>query len=98
LIFPVVGIFITSLFVRYIVRDDISHGVTRILYALAQRISETGTIENVFTSTSFEKTFDSIAESVIKESPQWSPAIDHNRKVKCRFTQVVNFKNYKEPY
>jgi Uncharacterized protein conserved in bacteria len=59
-------------------------------------ISETGTIENVFTSTSFEKTFDSIAESVIKESPQWSPAIDHNRKVKCRFTQVVNFKNYKE--
>ena len=39
LIFPVVGIFITSLFVRYLVKDDISHGVTRILYAISQRKS-----------------------------------------------------------
>ena len=39
LIFPIVGIAITSLFVRYIVRDDISHGVTRILYAISQRKS-----------------------------------------------------------
>ena len=27
LLYPVVGIFLTGLFVRYIVRDDISHGV-----------------------------------------------------------------------
>jgi len=39
LIFPVVGIFLASLFVRYIVKDNISHGVTRILYALSQRKS-----------------------------------------------------------
>jgi len=39
LVFPVVGILITSLFVRYIVKDDISHGVTRILYAISQRKS-----------------------------------------------------------
>jgi chloride channel protein, CIC family len=39
LLFPVVGIFITSLFVRYIVKDDISRGVTRILYAISQRKS-----------------------------------------------------------
>ena len=39
LLFPVVGIFIASLFVRYIVKDDISHGVTRILYAFSQRKS-----------------------------------------------------------
>ncbi len=39
LIFPVVGILLTSLFVRYVVRDDISHGVTRILYAISQRKS-----------------------------------------------------------
>lgn len=49
LIFPVIGIFITSLFVRYIVRDDISHGVTRILYALSQRKSILK-LHNVWTS------------------------------------------------
>jgi len=49
LIFPVIGIFITSIFVRYIVRDDISHGVTRILYALSQRKSILK-LHNVWTS------------------------------------------------
>ncbi len=39
LIFPVVGILLSMLFVKYIVRDDISHGVTRILYAISQRKS-----------------------------------------------------------
>jgi len=37
LILPVVGIFIAGWFVRNIVRDDISHGVTKILYAISQR-------------------------------------------------------------
>ena len=49
LIFPIVGIAITSLFVRYIVRDDISHGVTRILYAISQRKSILK-LHNVWTS------------------------------------------------
>ena len=39
LLFPIIGITLTSLFVRYIVKDDISHGVTRILYAISQRKS-----------------------------------------------------------
>jgi CIC family chloride channel protein len=39
LVFPAFGILITSLFVRKIVKDDISHGVTRILYAISQRKS-----------------------------------------------------------
>lgn len=39
LIYPVVGIFITSLFVRYVVRDNISHGITRILYAISSKRS-----------------------------------------------------------
>jgi len=39
LVFPAIGILITSLFVRKIVKDDISHGVTRILYAISQRKS-----------------------------------------------------------
>ena len=37
LLFPVIGIFITGLFIRKIVRDDISHGVTKVLYAISCR-------------------------------------------------------------
>ncbi len=37
LIYPVVGIFLTGLFVRNVVKDDIGHGVTKILYALSRR-------------------------------------------------------------
>ncbi len=39
LIYPVVGIFLTGLFVRYVVRDDIGHGITKILYAIARKKS-----------------------------------------------------------
>ena len=39
LVLPVIGIYLTSLFVRYIVRDDISHGITRILYAISSKQS-----------------------------------------------------------
>ena len=39
LVLPVVGIYLTSLFVRYVVRDDISHGITRILYAISTKRS-----------------------------------------------------------
>lgn len=39
LVFPVVGILITALFVRYIVKDNISHGITRILYAISTKRS-----------------------------------------------------------
>ena len=39
LIYPVVGILLSGLFVKYILRDDISHGVTKILYAISQRKS-----------------------------------------------------------
>ena len=39
LIYPVVGIFLTSLFVRHIVKDNISHGITRILYAISSKRS-----------------------------------------------------------
>lgn len=49
LVFPIVGIGITALFVRYIVKDDISHGVTRILYAISQRKSILK-LHNVWTS------------------------------------------------
>ncbi len=39
LITPIIGITFSALFVKYIVRDDISHGITKILYAISQRKS-----------------------------------------------------------
>ena len=39
LVYPVVGIYFTSLFVRYVVKDNISHGITRILYAISSNKS-----------------------------------------------------------
>ena len=37
LVYPVIGIFLTALFIKYVVRDDIGHGVTKILYALSRK-------------------------------------------------------------
>ena len=37
LVYPVVGIFLSGWFVQNIVKDDISHGVTKILYAISRR-------------------------------------------------------------
>jgi len=37
LVLPIVGVALSGWFVRQVVRDDISHGVTRILYAISQR-------------------------------------------------------------
>ena len=39
LVYPVIGIYLTSLFVRFIVKDNISHGITRILYAISSKKS-----------------------------------------------------------
>jgi chloride channel len=33
---PMLGIFLAAIFVKYIVKDDISHGITKILYAISQ--------------------------------------------------------------
>ncbi len=39
LVTPTIGIALAAIFVRYIVKDDISHGITRILFAISQRKS-----------------------------------------------------------
>ncbi len=39
LIYPAIGIILATLFVKYIVRDEISEGVTRVLYAMSRRDS-----------------------------------------------------------
>ncbi len=37
---PVIGIIIVTLFVRYIIKDDISHGVTKVLKAISMKSSK----------------------------------------------------------
>ncbi|MEG1573452.1 MAG: chloride channel protein [Bacteroidales bacterium] len=39
LLYPCIGVLLAGLFVKYIVKDNISHGVTRVLYAISQRKS-----------------------------------------------------------
>lgn len=39
LVYPVIGILLTVLFVKYVVKENISHGVTKVLYAISRRKS-----------------------------------------------------------
>ena len=39
ILLPAAGVVLTALYVRYVVRDNISHGVTRVLYAISQKKS-----------------------------------------------------------
>ena len=53
LILPIVGILVTALIVRYLVKDNIGHGITRILYAISRkggRIKNHNTWSSLITS------------------------------------------------
>lgn len=39
LVYPVIGILIVTLFLKFVVKDNISHGVTKVLYAISRRKS-----------------------------------------------------------
>jgi len=56
-------------------------------------VNENGDIENVFTSTSFDKRFDVIAENAIRKSPKYIPAIQHYRCFKQVIPKPVSFQN-----
>lgn len=49
LVYPILGILIAGLYVKYVVRDNISHGVTRVLYAISQNKSRIK-LHNTYTS------------------------------------------------
>ncbi len=49
ILLPTLGVVITALFVRYVVKDNISHGVTRVLYSISQNKSRLKR-HNTFTS------------------------------------------------
>ncbi len=39
LIYPIAGMFLTLVFVKYVVRDNIGHGISRVLYSISKRKS-----------------------------------------------------------
>ena len=49
IIFPAIGVIISALYVRFVVKDNISHGVTRVLYAISQNKSRLKR-HNIYTS------------------------------------------------
>ncbi len=49
LLFPVLGILLAGIYVRYVIKDNISHGVTRVLYSISQNKSRLK-IHNIYSS------------------------------------------------
>lgn len=68
LIYPVVGIILATLFVKYVVRDNISEGVTRVLYAMSRKNSRIAT-HNCWTSIVGGATTIGFGGSVGPEAP-----------------------------
>ena len=68
LIYPAIGIILATLFVRYIVRDNISEGVTRVLYAMSRGNSQIAP-HNTWTSVVGGATTIGFGGSVGPEAP-----------------------------
>ena len=68
LLYPVLGILIAGCYVRYVVRDDIGHGVTKILYAISQRKSIIK-VHNMYTSVIASSVTIGFGGSVGAEAP-----------------------------
>lgn len=68
LIYPVIGIFLAGVFVKYIIRDNISHGVTRVLYSISQNKSRLK-IHNIYSSVVASSVTIGFGGSVGAESP-----------------------------
>ncbi len=68
LIFPTIGIALTVLFVKYFVRDNISHGVARIFYAISRRKSRIK-FHNTYSSVVASATTIGFGGSVGAEAP-----------------------------
>lgn len=68
LICPVLGVLITMLYVRYVVKDNISHGVTRVLYSISQKNSRIK-LHNAYTSIAASSVTIGFGGSVGAEGP-----------------------------
>ena len=70
LIYPAIGIVLATLFVKYIVKDEISEGVTRVLYAMSRRDSRIAP-HNCWTSVVGGATTIGFGGSVGPEAPSY---------------------------
>ena len=68
LIYPVIGILLAGLFVKYIIKDNISHGVTRVLYSISQNKSRLK-LHNIYSSVVASSVTIGFGGSVGAESP-----------------------------
>jgi chloride channel protein, CIC family len=66
--FPLLGIFLTVLFVKYFVKDRISHGISRILFAISKRKSDIKP-HNMYSSIVASTVTSSMGGSVGLEAP-----------------------------
>ncbi len=67
-IYPALGILITGIYVRYVVKDNISHGVTRVLYSISQNKSRLKP-HNIYTSVTASSITIGFGGSVGAEGP-----------------------------
>lgn len=58
---------------------------------IAYAIDENGKVTDAYVETSLHPEIDRVALNAIKRSPQWVPAINHNRRVKAYRRQPVTF-------
>jgi antitoxin component YwqK of YwqJK toxin-antitoxin module len=58
-------------------------------------IDEEGNVTDVTVSTPFHPAFDKIALQVVRKSPKWEPAIQHNRKLRYKIRQGIYFAQQK---
>ena len=68
IIYPVVGIILASLFVRYVVKDNISHGVTRVLHSISQNKSRLKR-HNIYSSVLY--LLMKLMQLVVNAEPEW---------------------------
>ncbi|MBN1927408.1 MAG: chloride channel protein [Prolixibacteraceae bacterium] len=92
LVFPIIGVGLSYLFVKYIVKDNISHGVTRVLYAISKKNGQLKT-HNTWTSMLGSTLTISMGGSVGAEAPVvlTGSAIGSNlaRLFKLNYRQII---------
>lgn len=64
---------------------------TQVVVGVEFILSPEGKVTDVELTVPFHPEFDKIALNVIRNSPEWQPAVQHNRKVMQRFRQSVTF-------
>jgi outer membrane biosynthesis protein TonB len=63
----------------------------KVLVIVNFAVDEEGNVVNAFVSSSFHPAFDEIPLRMVKNSPKWLPAIDHNRTIKAYRRQPITF-------